>query len=469
MSLLMKALEQAAKNREDTGPQKPAAPSTGPQTPLALEPAPDLESKPAFARDAAPEPTAAQNQAAAMFSAGARDSRAGVGVYLRNNPVLLFGLLAGVFAIGFGIYVYIEITNPGLLQRRPPPVTTPIAQAPASKPAAPPAPVVGSVPTPQPAPAPGPVAAATPEPPAAAPKPVAAVAPSAAPAAPAAAPAPPAAVLAPPATTPAPPAMAASPAAAVASTPAQPPRAAAPADTASVPRAAAAAARTRPSVARAPQSGGGAARAKPADGIAVTPESKPLAVNPTLASAYRALESARFAEAQSLYDQVVQREPRNVDALVGLAAVAVEQGNGEAAARYYMRVLEVEPNNAYAQTGMIGLVGRADPAAAESRLKQLIAREPSAFLYFTLGNVYADRSMWAQAQGAYFQAHNLQPDNPDYAFNLAVSLERISQPRIATGYYRKAMQLAQERGYAGFDVKTAEERIRKLAEAVPKE
>ena len=53
-------------------------------------------------------------------------------------------------------------------------------------------------------------------------------------------------------------------------------------------------------------------------------------------------------------------------------------------------------------------------------LKQLIAREPSAYLYFTLGNIYADQNRWPDAQQAYFQAHHLQPDNPDYAYNLAV-------------------------------------------------
>ena len=108
---------------------------------------------------------------------------------------------------------------------------------------------------------------------------------------------------------------------------------------------------------------------------------------------------------------------------------------------------------------MIGLMGRADPAAAEARLKQLIAREPSAFLHFILGNLYADQSSWSQAQQSYFQAHHLEPDNPDYAYNLAVGLDHLRQTKLALDYYRRAEQLAAAQGRANFNLSHARERI----------
>ena len=116
---------------------------------------------------------------------------------------------------------------------------------------------------------------------------------------------------------------------------------------------------------------------------------------------------------------------------------------------------------------MIALLGRADPLAAESRLKQLIAREPSAYLYFTLGNLYADQSQWAAAQQAYFQAHHLEPDNPDYAYNLAVGLEHVSQPKLALGLLPpRGRSSPAPTGRASFDVAQAQERIGKLAAQV---
>jgi tetratricopeptide (TPR) repeat protein len=190
------------------------------------------------------------------------------------------------------------------------------------------------------------------------------------------------------------------------------------------------------------------------------------AVNPVHAQAYAALQSGQADEARRLYGQLAAAEPRNVDALLGLAAIAEQRGEVEEATRRYLQILELEPRHALAQSGLIALLGRADPLAAESKLKQLIAREPSAHLHFTLGNLHAGQSQWAAAQHAYFQAHHLDPANPDYAYNLAVALEHISQPRLALGFYRRAAQLAAARGRANFSVPRVEERIGKLAAQV---
>lgn len=188
-------------------------------------------------------------------------------------------------------------------------------------------------------------------------------------------------------------------------------------------------------------------------------------VDPALADAYDHLQAGRIESAQRLYSQVASAEPRNVDALLGLAAVAQLGNQPEAASRLWLRVLELEPRNAHAQAALIGQLGRADPAAAESQLKTLISREPSAFLYFTLGNLYADQNRWAQAQQAYFQAHHLQPGNADHAFNLAVGLERISQPRLAINYLRIAIRLAETGARANFDLPSARKRAALLEAA----
>ena len=97
--------------------------------------------------------------------------------------------------------------------------------------------------------------------------------------------------------------------------------------------------------------------------------------------------------------------------------------------------------------------------------KQLLAREPSAFLHFTLGNLYADQGRWPAAQQAWFQAHALEPANPDYAFNLALGLERMAQLRLAADFYRRALELAAASGRAGFDPSVVRERVRLLETA----
>jgi tetratricopeptide (TPR) repeat protein len=189
-------------------------------------------------------------------------------------------------------------------------------------------------------------------------------------------------------------------------------------------------------------------------------------MNPLLPRAYAALQGSRLPEARNLYDELLRAEPRSIDALLGLAQINVLEGNTEEAAKHYFRILELDPRQPLAQSGLIALLGRADPVAAETRLKTLIAREPSAPLYFTLGNLYADQSMWPAAQHAYFQAYHLEPTNPDYAYNLAVGLEHVGQPKLALGFYRRAAELAAARGSTHFNLAQAQERIGRLASQV---
>ena len=220
----------------------------------------------------------------------------------------------------------------------------------------------------------------------------------------------------------------------------------------------------RSAVAAVPQSGATPAAAPLAARVAVSRGDNATArINPAVSEAYAALEARQFDTAQRLYAQVLRSEPNNVDALLGLAAIAQHENRVDDAQRYFMSILNVEPRNALAQTGLVAAMSRADPQAAESRLKQLLAREPSPPLYFNLGNLYAEQGQWAQAQQAYFQAHNLEPRNPDYAYNLAVGLEHLGQQKLALDFYRKALQLASDKGSANFDSARIQERITQLA------
>ena len=404
----MKALEQAAKERGEARSETSASPSRGageskPELSLALEllatdaPASQTraEATPkarlAAADAGASSATREQGRAATFIQAGERTG-ARLDARRRVNPVIVFGVLAGLFAAGFAVYVYLQISHPGVFVRRAP-ASTPVA------------PVAQS---------PSPAAASTPVPPTAPPIPSSAVLP-------------------PPAVeTPAPPA-------ATARAPAPKPAAPALAQKATTP---------------------------PGSKIVVSGGTAAVTVSPLLVEAYDALQAGNLETAQRLYAGLARNAPRNIDVLLGLAATAALQGRTDDATRYYQQILELDPRHALAQSGLIGQFGRGDPLGAETRLKQLIAREPSAFLYFTLGNLYADQSLWAQAQQAYFQAHHLEPGNPDYTYNLAVALEHLSQPGLALRFYRQAAGLAAKRGHANFDAAQVQDRISRLAAQV---
>ena len=361
MSLLMKALEKAARDRSETPTAKastsattsvpsrgelalePVLPAqrTAPQTPT-VAPANTVGSAAVTPRPAHASRTREQAQAATVMLAQ-RQTQSEIGPWMRDHPLVVFGTLAGLFLGGYGIYVYLQVAHPGLFAR-PTPTAKPalVAKAPAPPPVADPVPAVPAVP-----------AAST-------------LIPSSA-------------VLgkvgdAPPAR---------EPVATAPSAPGQP--AAAPVTPAKPPAAA-----TAP-----PASAGPREKIVVSRGDTNAPR-----INPLAAEGYAALEAGRFDDAQRAYTQLARAEPNNIDALLGLAALAQRENKTDDASRLYLKVLELDPRHALAQSGLIAIAGRADPLAAESRLKQLAAREPSASIYFTLGNLYADQSQWAQAQQA---------------------------------------------------------------------
>ncbi|MBU1397072.1 MAG: hypothetical protein KKE84_13165 [Gammaproteobacteria bacterium] len=177
-----------------------------------------------------------------------------------------------------------------------------------------------------------------------------------------------------------------------------------------------------------------------------------------LNQAYAAYQRAALAEAQQLYTQAVVRR-RSVDALLGLAAIASVQNRETDAQHLYREVLDLDPRNAAAQGALLDLLGNTDSQATESRLKTLIERDPSPQLYQTLGNLYAEQARWNDAQAAYFEAWRGAPDNGDYAFNLAVSLDQLRQYPAALTYYEKALASG---GAHRFDRAQTEARVREL-------
>src|SRR5258708_4137050 len=134
MSLLMKALEKAAKDRVDTAGDAPTIEARATTPPVKVDPELTLEPIAAQAaaaevpppprapaapmrKSAAPAMAAATPrepaQAAAVLRAGQREPSGGVVDYLRERPLVVLSTLAVLFLAGFGGYVYMQM-NPGM-------------------------------------------------------------------------------------------------------------------------------------------------------------------------------------------------------------------------------------------------------------------------------------------------------------------------------------------------------------------
>lgn len=487
MSLLLEALKKAEKAKEEAQRRAKGADAGAPAQPSAFDPDSTVleerkhvttrdelpavstpleiladELQPAPAKPApmelrladeppAQEPRAAPRREPARAAQGAQSPAADAGrataqrvfeaKFKESNPRLPFYITMGAlgaFAVGTGIYFWIQLRPaPPLVNTNPPraadekPVD-PAALKSAVLPNAPAAPAaIPGLPTSTPAasaPAPATSAAApvtTAGPIAAAPAPAPTVAPAPAPTA---APA-----------QPAPPAIKAQPAA-------QP--------------AAPAAAKPAPATPRSP-----AART-PREERPVTVSQRGPQIHPRVASGYAAFLAGDLAKARDDYQQVLREEPANRDALLGIAGVEMRAQRYDLANGYYQRVLQIDPRDPHAQAGMVALRGQQlDPVQVESRVKSLLAADREAnVLYFTLGNQYALQGRWPEAQQAYFKAYSADPENPDFAFNVAVSLDQLRQYKLAHEYYQRALSLAQRRA-ADFDIEAARSRVQQLSAA----
>lgn len=188
----------------------------------------------------------------------------------------------------------------------------------------------------------------------------------------------------------------------------------------------------------------------------------PLKVNPSLLRGFDAFNRGDLAMAQIEYGRAQKSDPRNTDALHGLAAIAVRQGRLDQAESLYRQITEADPQDTVALSALINSRGQIDPNAAESRLKSLSAAQPElAAPHFSLGNLYARHGRWSEAQQAYFRAYSAEPDNPDILYNLAISLEHLRQNKLAAQYYAQAIAAAQSRP-AGFDKTQATARLNTL-------
>ena len=178
--------------------------------------------------------------------------------------------------------------------------------------------------------------------------------------------------------------------------------------------------------------------------------------------AWQLLSRNEQAAARNMYEEVLRLDRNNSDAWLGLATIAAKLGDPARADLHYRRALEIDPNDVAAKAGLLSLRSHHEPNTHESRLRHLLEQgggQPA--LLFALGNTLASQARWADAQQAYFAAYTADQGNADYAFNLAVTLERLRQPQAAANHYRKALELADRRP-AQFDRSVALRRMTAL-------
>lgn len=197
--------------------------------------------------------------------------------------------------------------------------------------------------------------------------------------------------------------------------------------------------------------------------VRVTPSLSGVERQKMLGDAAKLYISGAYAEAESAYRNILSKNSTNIDALRGLALVAVATGRYQLAVATYLEILEYYPNDPVAVADLANLHGVSgeNSRAIEEALKRVLGKRPEwdGRIYFALGNLYASNQRWLDAQQAYFNAYANEQKNPDYAYNLAVMLDYLNKPLLAVDYYRQALDLSKHMP-SGFDAGQVSARIK---------
>ena len=177
-----------------------------------------------------------------------------------------------------------------------------------------------------------------------------------------------------------------------------------------------------------------------------------------LKDAYAAYQRGDNVTALQKYNLVLATDADNRNALLARAAINVQNDNSVEAIADYQKILIANPKDSLAMSSLI-TVASISPSKSESQLKGMIRDEPnSPHLNFALANVYGAQNRWQEAQSLYFIALENNPTDPNYAYNLAVSLEHIAKPMVAVTYYQRALTNFNN-GLATFNREVVDQRV----------
>lgn len=180
-----------------------------------------------------------------------------------------------------------------------------------------------------------------------------------------------------------------------------------------------------------------------ASGIKISVRRPGLDTNYELNRAYNALSGGDSEVAMEIYKNILSTEPKNADALFGLASLYHRQGQLQNARQLYGTLLKYYPTHRDGLNNFLALVSEESPQEALAELERLEQRNSGyspipaqqALLLNKLG--YAN-----EARSKMLRAIELSPDNLTYKYNLAIMLDKQGNYDDAADLYRLLLDAA---------------------------
>jgi len=178
-----------------------------------------------------------------------------------------------------------------------------------------------------------------------------------------------------------------------------------------------------------------------AAGISINVRGGNYDANHDLSRAYNALVADDAGTAVRIYTDILSADPKNQDALFGLAATYHRAGAVEQARPLYVRLLTLNPEHREGLNNFLALVSDQAPEDALVELEKLAARNPSfSPIHAQVALLYQRLGAFDRAREKMLYAIELAPENLVYQYNLAVMLDQEGQRDDAIALYQKLIR-----------------------------
>ena len=176
--------------------------------------------------------------------------------------------------------------------------------------------------------------------------------------------------------------------------------------------------------------------------------SQTFAVSGVLLSAWNSWQQGDVVSAEKAYRSVLERQPDQRDALMGMLAITQLQAKTLPQARdIAARLTALYPNDKEIVEAVRVFQGNTtSESEQETQLKLLLKQDTqNAMTAYRLGIVYAEQKRWPEAQNAFFNAVSLDSTQPEYLANLAISYDQLGKVSLAISTYQQALQVASKK------------------------
>jgi len=180
-----------------------------------------------------------------------------------------------------------------------------------------------------------------------------------------------------------------------------------------------------------------------------------------LTAARTALSHGRYLAALGLFEELYKIGSWNENVSMGRAVALQKTGQISLAMSAYEEIVERNPKNVEALTNMLGLLNKQEPDEAIERLLRLRDVSPfNADVTAQLGVVYGSAGDYENALKYLEMADALKPGNSNILYNRAIVYDRMGKTIKAADIYRQILLLA-ENGILdqNFPVETVRNRL----------